>query len=53
MNEILMFLGTIRDVGMGVLFAVLATAAAFLILDRPAKAPAGEHAEAIPERKAA
>jgi hypothetical protein len=53
MNEILIFLGTVRDSGWLVLCAIFAVAAAFFVLDRPAKQPAIEHTEALPERKAA
>ena len=54
MNELLIFLGTVRDGGWVVLCALFAIAVGLFLADRPAKAPAAsEGVESWPERKAA
>jgi len=53
MNELLEYLGTIRDAGWVYLCALLAFAIGLFLFDRRAKAPAAEHAEDSTERRAA
>ncbi len=53
MNELLGFLGTIRDAGWLYLCALLAFSIGLFLFDRRAHAPAAEHEEGSTERRAA